>query len=142
MQTQETARIISKDQHGVVLSLDAGDACETCGLSMVCQPAGEHARTLSLRQHSGLAVGTQVRIKIDSRREFQVALWQFGVPMLSFLFGVLLGYALLPALWGSIELSASLAGLGMLVPAYLLSKWGIGRLSGLSLAHFIQLQPE
>ena len=95
------------------------DACEDCGLKIICAPGNDNSRVLTLDNPGDIQTGQQVRVEEISDMELHLALAQFGLPMLLFLAGLLLGYYvplpgnLRPELTGFI---VGLIGLGLSFP--------------------------
>ncbi|MCF7806914.1 MAG: SoxR reducing system RseC family protein [Candidatus Marinimicrobia bacterium] len=78
----------------VVIMFDRGDACDNCGLKVLCAPGHESESMLKLPFQEGLLPGQHVRLEEKRDLELHLALVQYGLPMLAFLAGLLLGYFL------------------------------------------------
>lgn len=87
---QGVIREIDNSQMAVVF--EQGDACESCGLKVVCSPGDRSERMLKLPKQEGLVVGQRVRINEIRDLEFRLAMIQFGLPMLAFILGLFPGY--------------------------------------------------
>jgi len=84
--------IIALDDSQIKISFTSSDACDSCGLKIVCSPGEERARILALPNPGNLTLNQKVRVDEISNLELHLALSQFGLPMLLFLLGLLLGY--------------------------------------------------
>jgi len=90
----ETGVVQSMDDTSVTLLFEKKDACDSCGLKVVCAPGEEAERSLRLPSTAAFSIGQEVRIVEIANLELHLALIQFGLPMLSFLLGLMLGYLL------------------------------------------------
>ncbi|NQT61496.1 MAG: SoxR reducing system RseC family protein [Candidatus Marinimicrobia bacterium] len=90
----ETGFIQSADGSEVTILFTTGDACETCGLKVVCAPGKQSQRLLTLPQAGEFQPGQKVQIEELSNLELHLAFIQFGIPMAAFLLGLFLGYVL------------------------------------------------
>ena len=90
----ETGFIQSTDGSEVTVLFATGDACETCGLKVVCAPGKQSEGLLTLPQAGDFHPGQKVQIEELSNLELHLALIQFGLPMVAFLIGLFLGYVL------------------------------------------------
>jgi positive regulator of sigma E activity len=73
------------------------EACDDCGLKVVCSPSHDNARVLTLDNSDNFQLGEKVAVEEISNMELHLALAQFGLPMLLFLIGLFLGYYLIPS---------------------------------------------
>ncbi|MBT4034284.1 MAG: SoxR reducing system RseC family protein [Candidatus Marinimicrobia bacterium] len=90
----ETGFIQSSDGSEVTILFTTGDACETCGLKVVCAPGKQSERLLTLPQAGEFQLGQKVQVVELSNLELHLALIQFGLPMATFLIGLFLGYVM------------------------------------------------
>ncbi len=90
----ETGLIQSADGQVVTILFTTVDACDTCGLKVVCAPGKQTDRLLTLPHAGEFEAGQKVRIEEHSNLELHLALIQFGLPMLAFLIGLFIGYIL------------------------------------------------
>ncbi|MBT3229136.1 MAG: SoxR reducing system RseC family protein [Candidatus Marinimicrobia bacterium] len=90
----ETGFVQTSDGSQVTILFSTGDACETCGLKVVCAPGKQSERLLTLPQAGDFKPGQKVQIEELSNLELHLALIQFGLPMAAFLSGLFLGYVL------------------------------------------------
>ncbi len=88
----ETGVIQSVGDSRVTILFSKKDACDTCGLKVVCAPGKESERILSLPHAGEYHIGQSVRIEELSNLELHLSLIQFGYPMLLFITGLLIGY--------------------------------------------------
>lgn len=90
----ETGFIQSSDKSTVTILFSKVDACDTCGLKVVCAPGKESERILTLPNSADFEPGQKVQIEEHSNLELHLALIQFGLPMAAFLLGLIIGYYL------------------------------------------------
>lgn len=90
----ETGFVQTSDGSQVTILFSTGDACETCGLKVVCAPGKKSERLLTLPHAGDFQPGQKVQIEELSNLELHLALIQFGLPMAAFLIGLFLGYVL------------------------------------------------
>ena len=88
----ETGFVRSADGSQVTILFSSGDACETCGLKVVCAPGKQSERLLTLPHSGEFQPGQKVQIEELSNLELHLALIQFGLPMVAFLLGLFVGY--------------------------------------------------
>ncbi len=88
----EIGYVKSSDDSGVTVLFATGDGCDDCGLKIVCAPGKQSERMLTLPQPGDFQPGQKVQIEELANLELHLALIQFGLPMLAFLVGLLLGY--------------------------------------------------
>jgi len=90
----EIGTVQTWDGQTASILLQHEDACDTCGLKVICAPGNHSKRLLKLPHNGNLEVGQEVTLQEGSDLELHLALAQFGVPMLAFLLGLFLGYLL------------------------------------------------
>ena len=90
----ETGFIQSSDGKKITILFAAIDACDTCGLKVVCAPGDQTERLLTLPNTGEFTPGQKVKIEEHSNLELHLASIQFGLPMLTFLLGLIIGYYL------------------------------------------------
>jgi len=90
----ETGFIQSVEDSQVTILFSTGDACDTCGLKVVCAPGKQSERLLTLPQAGEFQAGQKVQVEELSNLELHLALIQFGLPMVAFLMGLFIGYVL------------------------------------------------
>ena len=90
----ETGFVQSADGSQVSILFATGDACDSCGLKVVCAPGKQSERLLTLPQVGDFLPGQKVQVEELSNLELHLALVQFGLPTVAFLVGLFIGYAL------------------------------------------------
>lgn len=90
----EMGVIQSLDETYVNILFSSKDACDTCGLKVVCAPGKESERSLKLPRAAEFTIGQQVRVEELSNLELHLSMIQFGFPMIMFLVGLFIGYFL------------------------------------------------
>lgn len=102
------------------VQLQAGPACEECSARVLCLPEDGDRRVLEASSElEGLQPGDLVRVQVDGSRVLQASLLLYGVPLASFLLGLLLGWPLLAGphrellAFAAGALAASLAWFGL-----------------------------
>lgn len=105
------------------------EACDECGLKVVCSPGHDDARVLTLDNSDNFQLGETVGVEEISNMELHLALAQFGLPMLLFLLGLFSGYYLFPANSLPKELVGFLCGLVGLALSFPLAKHFIGKIA-------------
>jgi len=123
----ETGLIQSADGAKVTILFTTVDACDTCGLKVICAPGKQTERLLTMPHSGDFQPGQKVQIEERSNLELHLALIQFGLPMLAFLIGLLIGYILPFQNFLPRELSAFLVacvglGLSFFVARHLVQK--------------------
>ncbi len=111
----ETGMIKSQNDKQITIAFSRKDACDTCGLKVVCAPGKQSERTLLLPNSGQFSVGQKIQIEELSNLELHLALIQFGLPMLAFLLGLGFGY-IIPQSFLAKELMAfgvALLGMGI-----------------------------
>lgn len=88
----ETGTISAVDGESIVVNFTRGDACDACGLKVVCAPGNQSQRRLTLPFSGEFKPGQQIQIRELSNLELHLALIQFGLPTLAFLVGLAFGY--------------------------------------------------
>ncbi len=111
----EAGIIQALNDTSITIAFSSGDACDTCGLKVVCAPGKQSERSLTLPNPGHVSLGQKIQVEELSNLELHLALIQFGLPMLAFLVGLFLGY-LVPQGFIPRELAAfliALLGLGI-----------------------------
>jgi len=90
----ETGVIQAIDNKQLTISFTIGDACDTCGLKVVCAPGKTSDRQLILPNPGNFSVGQKIQVEELSNLELHLALIQFGLPMIAFLAGLGVGFIL------------------------------------------------
>jgi len=125
-------------ERGVISGIEGGklkvtfistEACDACGLKVICAPGHDDARVLSLENTDNFQAGEQVQVEAVSNLELHLAMAQFGLPMLLFLAGLLLGYYFLPTAGLPQELMGFITALLGLALSFPLAKGLIRRIA-------------
>lgn len=90
----ETGIVRSTDGSHVSILFSNVDACDSCGLKVVCAPGKQSERVLTLPHSGDFQAGQKVQIEAHLDLELHLALIQFGLPLASFLLGLFIGYIL------------------------------------------------
>lgn len=133
-----TIQEVENSQMAIVF--EQGDACDTCGLKMVCSPGSFTKRMLKLPKLDGLEVGQKVRIVEKLDLEFRLAMIQFGLPMLAFILGLLPGY-FYPIPGFAPELSGFFVACLWVMGSYFLARRLIKNLSKNIFTKYLSVQP-
>lgn len=88
----EAGLVQSLTDSTVSILFSSKDACDSCGLKVVCAPGKESERQLTLPHSGTFTIGQKVRVEERSNLELHLAFIQFGLPMVTFLAGLLVGY--------------------------------------------------
>lgn len=135
---QGTIREIENSRMAIVF--EQGDACDSCGLKVVCSPGSLTERMLKLPKQEGLEVGQKVRIEEKMDLEFRLALIQFGLPMLAFIIGLFPGYFYpIPGL--APELSGFLVACLWVGASFFLAKRLVKNLSANIFTKYLSVRP-
>ena len=127
-------------EHGrVQIVFHTTDACEDCGLKVVCAPGNDRQRILSLPDPGGLSLNQSVRIEEQGNLELQLALAQFGIPLVLFLAGLFLGYYLPFSTAIPAELQAALVAFVGLLMSYPLAKHRVKQLAQRAPSHYLRI---
>ena len=123
------------------IHFDSKDACEECGLKVICAPGDKSQRELTLPDPGGLESGQSVHVVETANLELHLALAQFGLPLLLFLFGLFIGYSF-PLIhnWAR-ELNAFMDAVLGLVISYPLAKGIIQRITDRIPSHYLMIKP-
>jgi len=90
----EIGLVQSRDDSAITILFSSKDACDSCGLKIVCAPGKESERSLTMPNTGNFVEGQKVQMEELSNLELHLALIQYGLPILAFLLGLFLGYAL------------------------------------------------
>jgi len=111
---EEYGRVVSIDGDRAHVEVAAGESCESCAASAMCNWTGKRTRSLLTRNVAGAAIGDRVKVRTeDASRSFSAFL-VFGLPALLMAGGVLVG----SLLWNNT--GAAIAGGAGLLVAFLL----------------------
>lgn len=90
--SSETGIVTDVNASGVQINFTSGDACDNCGLKVVCAPGKPSERSLTLPASGEFTPGQRVRVEETSNVELHLAMTQFGLPLILFLTGLMAGY--------------------------------------------------
>lgn len=125
----------------ITIAFTSKDACETCGLKVVCAPGKQSNRILTLPNPGQLTLGQKVKLEELANLELHLALIQFGLPMVAFLFGLILGYFSPQHLFPK-ELAAFLIGLAGLGLSYFIARHLVQKIVDIIPDKYLKLQPQ
>jgi len=137
----ETGLVQSLVDSRLTILFSSKDACDSCGLKVVCTPGKQSERSLTLPYSGELQPGQKVAVEELSNLELHLALIQFGLPMLAFLIGLFVGYFLpvqgiLPR-----EVSAFLLGCLGLVLSFFISRYLVERIVDVIPDKYLRIVP-
>ena len=138
----ESGVVHSLDETHVVIKFSDKDACDHCGLKVVCAPGKESDRRLTLVNPGDVQLGQMVQVEEMSNLELHLASSQFGLPMLLFLTGLLLGYYLPLSSSLPKELVAFLFALVGLVTSFPLAKALIQNITDKIPEKYLRIVPQ
>ncbi len=136
----EIGVVQSADHHALNIRFTEGDACETCGLKVVCAPGKSADRSLSLPNPDNLSVGQTVQIEELSNLELHLALIQFGLPLLAFLMGLGAGIVIPQAIVPK-EFMSFLIGLFGLGISFFMARHLVGQITTLIPEKYLRVVP-
>jgi positive regulator of sigma E activity len=89
----ETGRVIRVDMDMAVIVLDPGKSCRGCGAAEIglCKSSGA-VSTLIAKNKVNAVPGDRVTISLDKSTQTRGLLLAYGIPLVSFVSGVILGY--------------------------------------------------
>ncbi|MEA3287057.1 MAG: SoxR reducing system RseC family protein [Candidatus Marinimicrobia bacterium] len=111
----ETGIVQALDDTQITIAFSVRNACDNCSLKVICSPGKQSGQSLTMPNSGHFSIGQRIRIEEGSNLELHLALTQFGLPLLLFLSGLILGYILPQSLFPK-ELMAfltALLGLGI-----------------------------
>ena len=123
----------------IAISFETKDACDTCGLKVVCAPGKSSQRRLTLPFRGNYSVGQRVQIEEIGNLELHLALIQFGIPMIAFLLGLGFGY-IIPQTIIAKELLAFIVALLELGASFFIARNMIQRLVNLIPSKYLNVR--
>lgn len=128
------------DNSKMAIVFEQGDACDACGLKVVCSPGKESERMLTLPKQVGFTVGQHVQIDEKLDLELRLALIQFGLPLLAFILGLFPGYFYpIPGL--APELSGFIVACLLVAGSFFIARRMVKRLSESVFEKFLSVRP-
>ena len=99
------------------VELYSNEACDHCGAKHICRPGADGKRILRIPNTLGAKVGDTVNIEQQGANQLRLTTIQYGLPLLSFLLGVVIGSLVLPdaILLLPRDLSSFLLGIALLL---------------------------
>jgi sigma-E factor negative regulatory protein RseC len=130
----QTDRGLVVARHGdvVMVRLEPRGGCASCSLTQFCAGSKETNSTVRAIARPEIAQGDLVEVSLDDSVLLRASAIMYGVPLVSFLAGVLGGYGLSTLARPSGSLSTALpvvAGFVMLIPGIILSHRAAMRLN-------------
>ena len=118
-----TGHIVQLSEQTVELELEQSSGCSTCGIKVLCYPGKKVSRKLILPNPGGLLHGQVVQVEENGRATLKLALFQYGIPLLGFIVGILSVYFTRRG-----EIQATLGGLiglglGAVIAYRLIRRW-------------------
>ena len=90
-QVSDTGTITQIDDSFVTISIDSTDDCKDCGIRFLCSPGSEKDKTITLENSIDAKVGDRVSISEASNILLKLSLLQYGLPLIGFLIGIVVG---------------------------------------------------
>jgi positive regulator of sigma E activity len=136
----EAGIIKTADDTNITISFTSGDACDTCGLKVICAPGKQSERNLILPNSGLFDIGQRIQVEERGNLELHLALIQFGLPMLLFLAGLGLGYAL-PQAWMPKELMSFMVALLGLGVSFFAARQMVQKITDVIPGKYLQIVP-
>lgn len=138
----EPGIIVAIDGDRVRVRLTDSEACDKCGLKVVCRPGQSGSRELELPYQQSLEVGQAVKLVEAVNLEWRLTAIQYVLPLLLFIAGLLVCYFLFPA-EGAFprEAAAFLGGLVGLTISYFSGRSMMTRMAKGSAQEALKLVP-
>ena len=90
-ETGIVTEIVDKE---VTIELNPNDACESCGARVVCTPNPGGKRIIKAENTIDAQVGQMVKIDENSEIFLKITSFQYGLPLLGFILGLMISYFL------------------------------------------------
>ena len=90
----ETGIVTEIHDNEVIVELNSNDACESCGARIVCSPNSKGQRIIKAENSINAQVGQKVKIDENSELTLKLTGFQYGLPSLGFILGLLISYFL------------------------------------------------
>lgn len=124
MQTDEGI-VVARDGDMVTVELQPREGCVSCSLAQFC--SGSKGSVASLRATAGTDIrrGDIVEVALDDSVVLKASLALYGIPLVAFLAGVLIGYGLSFLVWQGTAMAILLPVMGgflLLIPGILGSR--------------------
>jgi sigma-E factor negative regulatory protein RseC len=90
----ETGIVTEIHDNELTVELNPNNACESCGARVVCSPNSNGKRIIIAENTIDAAVGQKVKIDENSDITLKITSFQYGLPLLGFILGLLASYIL------------------------------------------------
>ncbi len=90
----ETGIVTEIHDKEIIVELSQNDACESCGARVVCSPNSNGKRFIKAENTIDAQIGQRVKIDENSETILKITSFQYGLPLLGFVFGLLVSYIL------------------------------------------------
>ena len=90
----ETGIVTEIIENEVTIELNPNDACESCGARVVCSPNSNGKRIIKAENTIDAKIGQKVKIDENSETTLKITSFQYGLPLVGFIFGLLVSYFL------------------------------------------------
>lgn len=91
-QDYETGIVTKIRGNEVFIELNPNSACESCGARVVCTPNSKGKRIIKAENTINAQIGQQVKIDENSNVTLKITAFQYGIPLLGFVLGLILSY--------------------------------------------------
>ena len=86
----ETGQVVGLEERYAVVELEENEACKGCGARALCTP-GDSKKKLRVLNSIEAEVGDGVLLELDHSQQLKMAAMHYGLPLVGFVAGVLLG---------------------------------------------------
>lgn len=84
--------IVIESENGVAeIALISSDNCEECSAKLFCKPKTDDTKILKVSDPFGTKPGDEVRISVAGSTVLKVSFLMYGMPLILFIAGILLG---------------------------------------------------
>ena len=85
----EIGTVINIIDNQAVIEIDNKDACDSCGAKVICIPNADGKRVIKANNPINAKIGNKVMIKEDEQFFLKISIFQYGIPLIGFLTGIL-----------------------------------------------------
>lgn len=122
----ETGIVTEIVNNEVIVELKPNEACKSCGARVVCSPNSNGKRIIKAENTIDARIGQKVKIDENSEMFLKITGFQYGLPLLGFILGLMVSYILNlkiePVPVELIQFTSAMAGLIIFTG---ISKWYI-----------------
>jgi sigma-E factor negative regulatory protein RseC len=86
----ETGQVVGLEDRYALVELEENEACKGCGARALCLP-GDSKKRLRVLNSIEAEVGDGVALELDHSQQLKMAAMHYGLPLVGFVLGVLLG---------------------------------------------------